>query len=359
MTKFRHCNDNSCLFPNVYEKVGEVVAGFESVVDRLQLYVPRWMERERVPGCGLALVLDGEICWTGGFGLASVETKRPVDTDTIFSAASLTKPVFATLALALHDRGVIDLDRPLMAYLVHPKLAEHPLLPLMTGRHVLSHATGMPNWAGLEKDKQLKIKFTPGSGFSYSGEGFVYLQSVIEHVTGEETEDLVQREVLRPLGLAGSTLQWDDRLAARYASAHDSAGKEMPHWHPASVNTAYSLLTTPTEYARFVIHWMSPRLAPALAPANRVSEHVAWSMGWGVQTTGQGSAFFHWGDNGGYKNFVLAFPERGAAVVIMTNGARGLRLASPILRTALGGSFPVFGEFLRPYYGRAGWRKSC
>jgi CubicO group peptidase (beta-lactamase class C family) len=359
MTKFRHCNDNSCLFPNVYEKVGEVVAEALQVIRRLQTFVPRWMEREHVPGCGLALVLDGDICWTGAFGLASVETKRPVDADTIFSAASLTKPVFATLALAFHERGIIDLDRPLAEYLVHPKLAEHPLLPLMTGRHVLCHATGMPNWAGLEKDKQLKIKFTPGSGFGYSGEGFVYLQRVMEQVTGEATEDLIQREVLRPLGMGESSFQWQDRFTQRYASTHDTTGRQMPEWHPTHVNAAYSLLTTPADYARFALYWMAPHLAPARAPVNRVSAHVAWSMGWGVQTTGQGEALFHWGDNGGYKNFVLAFPERRAAVVMMANGARGLRLAGPILRTALGGSYPVFGEFLRPYYGRAGWRKHC
>jgi CubicO group peptidase (beta-lactamase class C family) len=331
----------------------------QRIVDRLTTYMPRWMERERVPGCAVALVLDGATSWIGSFGLASVETGRPVDAGTVFSAASLTKPVFATLALNLHDRGVIDLDRPLVDYLVHPKLAEHPLLPLMTGRHVLCHATGMPNWASDEKDKQLKIKFTPGSAFGYSGEGFEYLQRVIEQVTGETTEDLIQREVLRPLGMADSTFRWNDGYADRYAGAHDSEGKEKPHWHPSMVNAAYSLLTTPAEYARFVIHWMAPRWASALAPANRVSEHVAWSMGWGVQVNDLGSAFFHWGDNGGYKNFILAYPERRAAVVVMTNGARGLRLAGPTLRTALGGSYPVFGEFLRPYYGRAGWRKSC
>lgn len=340
-------------------KAGDDVAKAQRIVERLTAHIPRWMERERVPGCSVALVLEGDIAWTGAFGLASVEAKRPVDHDTVFSAASLTKPVFATLALGLHTQGVIDLDRPLVDYLVHPKLADHPLLPLMTGRHVLCHATGMPNWAGMEPDKQLKIKFPPGNGFGYSGEGFVYLQRVIEQVTGEASEDLIQRELLRPLGMVESGLRWHDRFAGRYAAAHDSEGRQLPDWHPTTANAAYSLLTTPAEFARFVVHWFSPHHAPARAAANRVSEHVAWAMGWGVQTTDRGSALFHWGDNDGYKSFVLAFPEQGAAVVMMTNGVRGLRLAGPILRTALGGRYPVFSEFLRPFYGRAGWRKYC
>src|SRR6266699_426718 len=111
------------------------------------------------------------------FGVKDAASKVPVDDATMFEAASMSKPVFAYAVLKLCERGVLDLDTPLTHYTTSRLLAGDPRLDLITARHVLSHTTGFANWRS--QSHPLSIAFTPGTQWSYSGEGYSYLQSVI------------------------------------------------------------------------------------------------------------------------------------------------------------------------------------
>lgn len=129
--------------------------------------IPKLMEELRVPGVSMALIVDGKLLWRRGFGVADRASGKPVDTETIFEAASMSKPVFAYLVMKLAEKGVLQLDTPLTKYTPERFVAGDSRLDLITARHVLSHSTGFPNWRSSKEPMQ--IRFTPGEKYGYSG----------------------------------------------------------------------------------------------------------------------------------------------------------------------------------------------
>ncbi len=162
------------------------------------------MQEARVPGATFPLIKGGELAAERGLGAAAGVAVTP---DTVFEAASLSKPVAAYLVLKMAERGEIDLDRPLAELLPHPDL-DDPRRDQLTARQVLSHTTGLPNWRPgrwTDDPGPLSIGFGPGSRFSYSGEGFEYLQAVVEQLSGVSLEELAAREIFSPLGMSHSS----------------------------------------------------------------------------------------------------------------------------------------------------------
>ena len=132
----------------------------------LEKTISHLMKAGDVPGLSIAVLEKGRVVWHRGFGVMNAEIKTAVDDNTVFEAASLSKPVFAYAVLKLADSGKLDLDKPLVNYLPYKDVENHERLNLITARRVLSHSTGFPNWRG---GQPLKIHFTPGERFSYSG----------------------------------------------------------------------------------------------------------------------------------------------------------------------------------------------
>ena len=128
------------------------------------------------------MVQGGKLVWERQEGVADASSTQPVSKDSLFPAASLSKPVVALAALGLLDAGKLELDRPLKSYVPDHTPAD-PRGDLVTMRHVLSHSSGYRNWRN-SPDQQLVPDFEPGSRFQYSGEGYYYLQRVIEKVSG-------------------------------------------------------------------------------------------------------------------------------------------------------------------------------
>src|SRR5437763_16268422 len=124
----------------------------------------------RVPGLSFALLRDGKMIETKGLGVRDISTGVAVDENTIFEAASLSKPVFAYAVLQLIDAGVLSLDTPLSKY-VPDYVKDDPRAAEITVRQVLSHTTGLPNWRS--EKWPLKTHFAPGERYSYSSEGFM------------------------------------------------------------------------------------------------------------------------------------------------------------------------------------------
>ena len=154
-----------------------------------------------VPGLAIALIRDGQVVWTQGYGVANVFTRRPVTAESIFEVASISKPIAAYAALQLVDRGMISLDEPVASYLQEPWLPSSPQANAITLRHLLSHSAGLTNRVDVV-DK--RIAFEPGSRFSYSGVGYIYLQQVIESVTGDSLERVASELVFSPLSRAAA-----------------------------------------------------------------------------------------------------------------------------------------------------------
>jgi len=357
--------------------------------------LPELMEIAGVPGVAMGLVRDGAMRWSHYVGVADANTKQPVGADTLWPAASLSKPAFTFAVMRLVDEGKLDLDRPLRSY-VPDHAPDDPRGNTITARHVLSHSSGLRNWRN-RADQPLVPDFEPGARFQYSGEGFYYLQRAVEHITGMGFEQFMEVRLFNPLGMKASTYSWRRDVAARIVSGHDQGQarqnplKElalrlldladeqqkplatfthedivaaMQRMSPAPPtlpnfvipNAAGSLITTPTDYCTFLIELLDEHNAQVdlrpetrrlmTTPKTRINRALSWGLGIGLEQQSSGSAdpdyLWHWGDNGAWKNFVLAHPATKSALVVFTNGARGLNIANRIMTAATGQQHVAF-----------------
>lgn len=308
-----------------------------TLIADLERVIPKLMEDAMVPGLSIAIIKDAKLLWRRGFGVKDISSKEPVDNDTVFEAASVSKTVFAYAAMKLCERGVISLDAPLTRYSPKPFLEGDPRLELITARHVLSHTSGFQNW---RSDKEpLKINFAPGEKHLYSGEGYSYLQSVVTHLTGQPIEPFMKANLLVPFGMASSGYAWNDRFEKRMARPHDQHGKPFDNNKPTAKDVARyaaagELRTTPTDYAKFLAEVIDPKKSDGfrlnkesreemLRPQVKVNDSTSWALGWQIQHTEKGNLIMHGGDNKGFHSVVLASIERKCGLVIMTNGENG------------------------------------
>jgi CubicO group peptidase (beta-lactamase class C family) len=334
----------------------------EQIATKLEQVIPPLIAEGRIPGLSIALVRNGELAWYRGFGVKNSQTKEPVAENTIFEAASLSKPVFAYAVLKLVDAGKLNLDTPLTKYLPgRYDVGDDARLDQITARHVLSHTPGFPNWRRPENGP-LPIYFTPGDRFSYSGEGFVYLSKVVEHLTGETFENFMKKTVFEPLRMISSSYLWRDEYEARKTFRHNSVSNPTGQNRPPRANAAASLHTTAEDYGRFVAailkgtglkqETLKQMLTPQIkvsesgtnntaVPPQKLSPTISWGLGWGLQTTNDGVSFWHWGDNGDAKAYVVGFEKQKLGVVVFANSTNGLSIMREIIDEAVGGEQPA------------------
>jgi CubicO group peptidase (beta-lactamase class C family) len=303
--------------------------------------IPRLLEGSGVPGLSIAVVRDGRVIWAGAYGTRGDSAHAPVDTATVFEAASLSKPVFAYLALRLADQGVLDLDRPLAELLAYPRLPRDERARRITARLVLSHGTGLPNWGG----EQLTLQFEPGTAYGYSGEGFVYLQRAIERVTGQSLEALARREVFEPLGMTRSSYVWQPRFEGNAAHAKDWLWRVAPIDRWVEPSAAYTLLTTAPDYARFVGAVLTGRGLSAatwqsfLTPVRETSPGGAMALGVRVENGPDGRIFYHGGNNGRrFTCYMTGDVGRRTGFVYFTNASNGASLVAALAKPVFGGA---------------------
>jgi CubicO group peptidase (beta-lactamase class C family) len=345
--------------------------------------LPRMLELAGVPGLALGVVTGGQV-WKAGFGRATLEPVTPVSNETVFEAVSLGKPLFAYAVLRLVDAGRIDLDRPLYDYLPTPE-ANNPLMRKVTATHVLSHTSGLPNWR--EQPGPLLPMAEPGATFSYSGEGYVYLQRVVEKVTDTPFARYMRDQILSPLGMKRSSYIWLPQYESRKAAGRDQQGNEVdvyraigldaehlarqwgksvldwryedairavplinPKWPAVPLyiipSSAGSLLTTVGDYARFLVRVVAaserglglslPTRRAMLTPRIQLNRVLFWGLGWGIQRDEYGEVLWHWGANNSFRNFVIADLARSRAVVAFTNGEAGPKVYERVIAGVTG-----------------------
>lgn len=333
--------------PVLQQKVQPVSAAIE----RLEKDIPQLMKDADIPGLSAALIRNGKLVWHKNFGVADAETNEPVTDETIFEAASLSKIVTAYAALQLVDQGKLDLDKPLNQYLGNNYDAgDDKRINLITARHVLTHSSGFPNWRP-RNSTILPIRFTPGEKFSYSGEGFVYLSKVIEHITSMKFDEYIKKNVLDPLQMTHSSFSWLDSYKKLHVYRHDGSGQKSFRPEEPGYNAAASLRTTAEDYAKFVIAVLkgtglkkttwNQMLTSQIIVDEKKAPNVSWGLGLGLETNVNGKAFWHWGDQGDSKCYVTALIEPQDAILYFTNSANGLSVAHTILEDAIGGEHPA------------------
>lgn len=289
-----------------------------------EMFLAESMKRHRVAGAAFALIRSGELAHTGFCGVADPEEDRPVDASTHFEIASLTKTVFARCILQLEDRGLLRLDRPLREYSDEPLPTDDPAFRDVTARDVLTHATGLPNWG----DAPLPLLFAPGTGFGYSGKAYTFLQNVVEKITGSRIDVLLQDEIFNPLGMKNAAMIWTGPLNRTLSRTFDADGVIEPlrsscrRTVAVEPNAAFSLCVTISDYTKFALQLLSePETIDRIRSfRNPVTEDVSWGLGWGLCR----ETLWHWGDNDGFKAFVILDPATKDGVVIHTNSFNGL-----------------------------------
>lgn len=338
----------------------------EKLISDLEQEIPKLMEKAMIPGLSIAVIRDGAILWNRGFGVKNTETGEPVKENTVFEAASLSKPVFAYAVLKLVERGELELDRPLISVVPESYIEKEFLrekikddrIRKITARMVLSHTPGFPNWRGRNP---LSIQFEPGEKFSYSGEGFVYLQRVVEKLSGKSLNDFMAKEVFAPLRMTHSSYIWKADYDTASAHPHGFMEDVTRKRKPERANGAASLHTTASDFARFIMAIMNRQglqqetvekmLIPQSIVEPEKSDSVAWGLGIGLQKTSDGISVWHWGDNGNFKCYVVAFPMQKIGVVYFTNSFYGLTVGENIAKLAIGGEHPAFASRLMSDYG--------
>lgn len=327
-----------------------------------------WVERRRMPGAVMGIVVDGELVWVKGAGVQDTGTRAPVTPDSVFRIASMTKSFTAMAVLKLRDAGKLSLDDPVSRYV--PELAGLPYptkdSPAITIRHLLTHSEGFPEdnpWGDrqlAQTDETMRgwmragIPFSnaPGMAFEYSNYGFAILGQVIARASGRPYAQYVRDEILRPLGMSATTFEVSEIPRERVAAGYrweDNVWKAEPLLVHGSFGPMGGLWTSGRDLARYVAFLMSafpPRDDPERGPVSRASAREmqqAWradgtgvfrnavdaplqlvssSYGYGLGVS-QDCRFdyvvSHSGGLPGYGSLMRWYPEYGVGLIAMGN----------------------------------------
>jgi CubicO group peptidase (beta-lactamase class C family) len=334
-------------------------------------FLKRQMDSLEIPAISIAIINDGKIVYHRAFGVASADRNQSADDSSIFEAASLSKPLFAYFVMKMVDKGLLNLDTPLYKYMPYPDIEKDERYKRITARIVLSHQTGFPNWRYFNradrnlhiKDGDLYIMFTPGSQFSYSGEGFLFLAKVIaylNHRTLQTLDELFQQDVARPL-----QMQYAWYTGNPFITRHKVCGYEdgrpfghteggvwghderenayswpnvFPGWDSSWFNPAAGLHTEAVSYAHFLIGLMNGEglskksfnemLKPQVwIPKDnwfyKLYKDTAWCLGLGVSETLYGTRYDHAGTNGNYESHAVFYKDRKFGYVFLLNCNKG------------------------------------
>ncbi|WP_457580651.1 serine hydrolase domain-containing protein [Ensifer canadensis] len=335
------------------------------------------MVRLHVPGVSIAVLDDGKIAWAKGYGVTRAGGP-PVRPDTIFQAASISKPVAAFATLQLVDRGKLDLDRDVNEQLLGWKLPA-PAGHSVTLRNLLSHTAGttvagFPGYAAGKPVPSIEdvllgrppaitepvlVDTQTGTVWRYSGGGTTVVQKLIGDATGQSFVEVLRETVLGPVGMVHSSFAQPlgDKALQTAAWPHDAAGDPIPggpHTYPELA--AAGLWTTPSDLARFALavrsaadHAADALLAPALADAMLTPVKSDYGLGFSIRATSGVRSFSHSGSNEGYEGVLIAFSGSGDGVVVMTNGQQGGELANELVHSvAVAYGWPDYRSIERP-----------
>lgn len=311
--------------------------------------IPTLMKLYEIPGCNIALVKDGEIAWTEGYGYADVESGRALTTDTPMSVQSITKSVTAWGVMQLREKGLIDLDTPVSQYL---KSWQFPLTDYptdkITVRQLLSHTAGMPlgdftnvyapgDTMPSNRDvmtAEAMLMRDPGTGFSYSNTGYNLLEILIEDVTGQGFSEYIHTEILLPLGMENAFFDIDTASNPYPPTGYNLRKDPVPvYLYPSKASGG--LFATAHDIARFAVAGLKENPVLSIESINQMYQpechkvgiygliFEAYGFGHYIEKLPNGAlSVSHGGQGNGIMTHLQAVPETGDAIVILTNSQR-------------------------------------
>jgi CubicO group peptidase (beta-lactamase class C family) len=326
--------------------------------------IEAWMEFHRVPGVSVAVIRDFEIAYLEQYGVLDRNTAVPVDENTRFQAASLSKSASAVVVLSLVEDGVVALDDDIEGYLTSWELpwtvprGDEPV----TLRRLLSHTAGttVSGFRGYRQGESLPtlldilngatpansapvvVAETPGAAFSYSGGGYEVMEQAIYDVTGRTWPELARTQVLDPLGMSRSTFRQPapDSLQPYLPTGHYADGSVVPGGHHTYPEIAAAgLWTTPEDMALFLIDLQRSLRGDSGGVLTRASVELLvtevrrqYGLGFDLSTRLGQPYFGHQGANDGFRGGMIAHRSSGDGAVILTNSDRGSDLFADVVR---------------------------
>lgn len=350
--------------------------------DQVAYKVEQLMAAAKVTGLGVAVISKGEVVYQRAFGKADAKHGRLLREDSVMYAASFTKAMFATLLVQLAEEGAIDLDisieqllpKPLSEYEKYADLAGDDRWKKITPRMLLSHTSGLPNWRWTEPGEKLVIHFTPGQRYAYSGEGINLLQFVLENGLQLNVGDLMRERIFKPYKMQRTSMTWQPEYESQIALGHDEKGDVLGHKQRSSARAAGSADSSLVDMAKFIRGMMrreritNGQLKTMLSPQIRIRSRsqfptirvdtttrddaiaLSYALGWGVFTSPHGKAFFKEGHDDGWQNYMVGFPDKKIAIVLMSNSSNAESIFKYLLAELIGDNYsPTEWDGYVPY----------
>jgi CubicO group peptidase (beta-lactamase class C family) len=328
--------------------------------------VQELLTKFNVPGVSVAVIKDFKIEWARGYGIADVATGAPVTPDTMFQAASISKPVAAMASLKAVQEKRFSLDQDINTILRSWKLPETELTRErpVTPRMLMSHTSGMGDGFGFpgyapntplptlpqmmdgvapSNRQRIRLERAPMTAFEYSGGAAMMQELVLTDAAAKPFVEIARDWVLNPIGMTNSTFEQPlpDARQKQAARAHDRGGQPMTDpWHVYPEHAAAGLWTTPTDLAKFAIEVQKSLLGQSsrvLSQAMMVEMVTPvgvgpFAVGFQVEKQGEGWYFMHSGSNWGFQCNLVAHRIKGYGAVLMTNGDNGFPVVLQLLQ---------------------------
>jgi CubicO group peptidase (beta-lactamase class C family) len=324
-------------------------ASLEEFKSHMDKRIPALMKLYRIPGCNIALVKDGEIAWIQSYGYADLASARKLTADTPMSVQSITKSITAWGVMRLVEKGLIDLDAPVLQYLKSWQIpsSNYPTEKI-TIRQLLSHTSGMPlgdftkiyaPGEAIPSNREVMTEEAvlmrePGTEFSYSNIGYNLLEILIEDVTGQSFSEYIRTEVLLPLGMESSFFDIDPEMKPYPPTGYNLRGEPVPVYLYPSKGSG-GLFATAQDIARFAVAGFKENPVLSIESINRMYQPECHKIGiYGLIFDGYGFGHYieklpygalsvaHGGQGNGIMTHLQVVPETGDAIVILTNSQR-------------------------------------
>ena len=314
------------------------------------------MQECHTPGISIVEIENYEISTVYTYGVKRRNTKEKIEANTLFQAASVSKPVFAAAVMRLVENGTLDLDADITEYLIDYSIPAYDNQKYkITLRQILSHWAGLSlhGFPGYRKGQQipridqilrgihpahlpkLKVIMEPGTRFMYSGGGYVLAEKIITDVCKRDFNDLMCNLVFSPLSMTHSIYAQPlpDEMIHEIAFGYDFQNLQLPGGYFIMPElSAAGLWTTPSDLALFGIEIMKAlngnskllKKDTAEIMTTKVYDGSPTGVGFWVESSKRGLLFSHDGDNRGYHSTIYFCPGDGSGFVIMLNADIGV-----------------------------------
>lgn len=308
----------------------------------LAALLPDWLEQTQTPSVAVALIEDSALAWTLVAGAQAPGV--PATERTLYNVASLTKPIFAEVALRWFVANDISIDQPMDQAWVDPDLADSEHLHELSPRLCFSHQCGFANWRR-QTEGRLTVQWEPGSQAAYSGEGYEYVRRYLLELAQAPLDELAQQMLFGPAQMRDTAFSQRPWFAERLALPQGPEGEFGSADVSITGNAADDLHTTAGDYARFVVSVMRGEgLSDSLSASRWQVTHdqsaqvcqpgrlegklcprqMGFTLGWLRFDGPEQTVYFHGGGDWGERAFVFFVPKTGFGLVVLTNGANGM-----------------------------------